>query len=68
MTINYFLLVIFAGQMHVVGPFHGLLSCERAAGQAMAVAREAAPHLSRNPSTACLSQKTMDFKFKEPKR
>ena len=67
MTISYFLFIVFVGQMHVVGPFHGLLACERAAGQVMIAAREAAPNLSKNLSTACLSQKAANFTFKEPK-
>ena len=67
MTISYFLFIVFVGQMHIVGPFHGLLACERAAAQAMIAAREAAPQLSKSMSTACLSQKAANFKFKEPK-
>lgn len=70
MTVNYFLFIVFAGNMQVVGPFHGLIACEKAGAQARIAVRKATaviipPRLSF--SAICLSQKHFDFKFKAPK-
>lgn len=73
MTLHYWLFIVFAGNMQVVGPFHGLPACEKAAAMATIAARESVPAdklfqaIYTPPGTACLSQKHVNFKYKEPK-
>lgn len=67
MTIKYWLFVIFMNNTQVVGPFDGLIACEKAASQVVIASVEAQRGL-RGANTACLSQKHHDFKYKEPKR
>jgi hypothetical protein len=66
-TIKYFLFIVFAGNMQVVGPFDGLVACEKAAGQAKIAVIEARRSQSNRIGTACLSTKHAEFKYKEPK-
>lgn len=74
MTVTYFLFVVFAGQMQVVGPFHGLIACEKAASQVRVVSAETNTGIRMRgtapaaASAVCLSQKHMEFKYKEPKK
>lgn len=65
MTIKYWLFVVLMGQMQVVGPFDGLIACEKAATQVVIAVREMGTR--KTPGTACLSQKHAKFKYKEPK-
>jgi hypothetical protein len=70
MTIKYFLAIlvfqtqgaVFTGQ---VGPFDGLLACEKAASQARAVFSGPGVNTVR---TFCASTKAADFKYAEPKK
>ena len=67
MAIKYFLFVVFTGNMQVIGPFDGLLACEKAAAQvAIAVHESDWRRYKNKPGTACLSTKHADFKYKEP--
>lgn len=62
--IKYFLFVLMwgsPGAPMAIGPFDGLLACERAAAQIIAVSSEA----KRTAHTVCLSTKAADFKFKK---
>jgi hypothetical protein len=64
-AIKYWLFIVLAGNMQVVGPFDGLIACEKAASQVTIVARERARNL--NVGTVCLSHKHHEFKYKEPR-
>ena len=66
MTISYWLFIVFAGNMQIAGPFHGLPACEKAAAQVRVVASENV--LKVGAGTVCLSQKHVNFKYKEPKK
>jgi len=60
MTVHYWLFVVVFNSTQVIGPFHGLLACEKAASQLQVVARA--------DRTVCLSQKHANFSYKEPKK
>ena len=61
-----YLLVIFMSNMQPtqLGPFDGLLACEKASSMAYVVAREV--HPKRAVGTLCVGVKEANFTFKEP--
>ena len=64
---KYFLIMFIANmQPSQLGPFDGLLACEKASSIAYVVARGV--HPKRTIGTACLSVKEANFTFKEPKK
>lgn len=68
MTIKYWLFVVFAGNLQVVGPFDGVIACERAAAQVQIAVREGTGSRFVKAGTVCMSQKHAEFKYKEPKK